>query len=59
LAFDIFTDLLGFPVIQKKTSDFGSGSGFQPRRLISRLEAAPTGSFIKWALDFSDKQIGG
>ena len=34
------------------------GSGFQPRQLNSRLEAAPTESLSNANFDFSDKQVG-
>jgi len=45
LALDIFSDLLGFLVIQKE-------------QVVLNLEAAPTGSFIKWNVAFQISSLG-
>jgi hypothetical protein len=44
----------GYP---ERTSGIECGSGFQPRQLSSRLEAAPTESLSNGNLDFPDKQV--
>jgi hypothetical protein len=41
----------GYP---ERTSGIKCGSGFQPRQLNSRLEAAPTESLSNGNLDFPD-----
>jgi len=41
----------------ERTSGIKCGSGFQPRQLNSRLEAAPTESLSNGNLDFPDKQV--
>jgi len=41
----------------ERTSYIECGSGFQPRQLILRLEAASTDSLSIGNLDFIDKQI--
>jgi len=56
LAFDIFTDLLGFLVIQKEQVVLNLGAA-STATVVSRLEAAATGSFIKWNVGIPDKQI--
>jgi hypothetical protein len=43
----------GYP---ERTSGIECGSGFQPRQLNSRLEAAPTEILFNGNLDFPDKQ---
>jgi hypothetical protein len=47
-------NLSGYP---ERTSGIKCGSGFQPRQLNSRLEAAPTESLSNGNLDFPDKQV--
>jgi hypothetical protein len=44
----------GYP---ERTSCIECGSGFQPRQLNSRLEAAATESLSNDNLDFPDKQV--
>jgi hypothetical protein len=44
----------GYP---ERTSGIECESGFQPRQLNSRLEAAPTESLSNGNLDFPDKQV--
>jgi hypothetical protein len=44
----------GYP---ERTSGIECGSGFQPRQLNSRLEAAPTESLSNSNLDFPDKRV--
>ena len=51
---DLELKFRGYP---ERTSGIECGSGFQPRQLNSRLEAAPTESLSNGNLDFPDKQV--